>query len=316
MAYKIRFIIIICLFLFKGCDRETELEIPYSGDKMVIYSFLSTDQPIKVRLSKSRPLDSGLVTYIKDATIKLYENNIHIEDLICNYDYVSPSNFMCKGGTEYTLYIYHKKLGTSKASTEIPTPTPIKVVDTSSMNKLYTWRSLDVHRGREEIFLLSGLRSVLEIKIEINDPPGEKNYYILDVDGPPFEAEIPEPGIYSIPFSYDSEEEMIDGWIVNRNVSPYVTWVYSAYFSDRFFNGKNFIFTIYVLKEYVINSRIHIKLYTINEEYYNYIKSVQEWEENKDNPFSEPVIIYSNVVNGMGILGGASCYTDSTVVIQ
>jgi len=65
----------------------------------------------------------------------------------------------------------------------------------------------------------------------------------------------------------------------------------------------------------VLNSKIHIKLYSISEGYYNYKKSVQEWNKNKDNPFTEPVIIYSNVVNGMGILGEASCYIDSTVFV-
>ena len=316
MKRIIRFTIIIGLLLFESCDKETEIEIPYSGDKMVAFSILFTDQPVKVELSKSRPLDSLMMHWITDATIKFYENNSYIEDLICNQflDYVSPSNYMCKAGAEYTLYIYHDDLGASEASVTIPDPVSIRVVDTFSINKRYTWRSINPEG--EDIYFLSGLRPVLGTKIEINDPPGEKNYYILDIDKPPVEVEFPEPGIRSYSVSYDSEEEMIDGWIGNiNNQFSYPT--FSAYFSDKLFNGKKFIFTIFILKgENILNEKIHIKLYSISEGYYNYLKSVQEWEENKDNPFAEPVIIYSNVVNGMGILGGASCYIDSTLFIS
>jgi len=318
MTNIFRFIVIIGILLFVSCSKETALEIPYSGDKIVVKSFLFTDQPVKVTLSKSRPLNAeSYYNYLLNATIKFYENNNYIEDLICNpVLYVSPSNYMCKSGSEYSIYIYHEELEMAEVSVTIPEPTSIKVIDTFSINKRYTWRSQGPNEYGEEIFYLSGLRAVLGIKLEINDPPGKKNYYILDIDNPPIKLEFPEPGIYSSPVSYDSEEEIIDGWISNINYQLFNVITLSAYFSDKLFNGENFIITIFVLKEDVLNGNIHIKLYTISEGYYNYIKSVQEWNKNKDNPFAEPVIIYSNVVNGMGILGGASCYVDSSVVIQ
>jgi len=326
MKSIIKFIVTIGLLLFNSCSKETELEIPYSGDKMVVKSFLFTDQPVNVELSKNRPLDSGLDTFIRDATIKFYENNIYVEDFIYNYDenliyhydYISPSNYICKAGNKYSIRIYHNDFESVEASVTIPDPVPIKVVDTFSMNIFYTFRAV------EETIILSGLKSVLCTKIEINDSPGEKNYYILDIDIPlVIEFQVPggypPPGIYWVPVSYDSEEKMIDGWIGNINTPEFNVKILSAYFPDKMFNGKNFIFTIFILKELVLKSeihKIHIKLYSISEGYYYHIKSIQEWNKSHDNPFAEPVIIYSNIVNGMGLLGGASCYTDSTLVIR
>ena len=321
MKSIIRFIVIICLLLFNNCSKETELEIPYSGDKMVVKSLLFPDQTVKVELSKSRPLDSldSVIThYITDANIKFYENDIYIEDLVYNHHYVSPSGYICKAGSEYSIYIHHDNFGSAEASVTIPDPVPIKVVDTFSVNIFYKFRAV------EETIILSGLKSVLCTKIEINDPLGEKNYYILDIDIPlVIEFQVPggypPPGIYSVPVSYDSEEKMIDGWIGNINTPEFNVKILSAYFPDKMFNGKNFIFTIFILKELVLKSethKIHIKLYSISEGYYYHIKSLQEWKKSKDNPFAEPVIIYSNVVNGMGLLGASSCYTDSTLVIR
>jgi len=155
MERIIRFIIIIGLLFFVSCYKETEIEIPYSGTKIVVKSTLFTDQPVKVTLSKSRPLNAeSYYNYLLDATIKFYENNSYIEDLICDrIHYISPSNYLCKAGAEYSIYIYHENLEAAEAGVNIPEPTSIKVVDTFSMNKIFTYRYA------EETFFFIGINT-------------------------------------------------------------------------------------------------------------------------------------------------------------
>jgi hypothetical protein len=47
----------------------------------------------------------------------------------------------------------------------------------------------------------------------------------------------------------------------------------------------------------------------ISKELFNYLKSRQESLDNSGNPFSEPVLVTSNVKNGYGVLGGKSNVT-------
>ena len=47
--------------------------------------------------------------------------------------------------------------------------------------------------------------------------------------------------------------------------------------------------------------RSTVKLLHINKDYYNYIRSLNTYENAADNPFAEPVNLYTNVNNGYGL---------------
>jgi hypothetical protein len=43
-----------------------------------------------------------------------------------------------------------------------------------------------------------------------------------------------------------------------------------------------------------------VELLSINEDYFRYIKSVNSYDNALDNPFAEPVNVFSNIKNGYG----------------
>jgi hypothetical protein len=49
-------------------------------------------------------------------------------------------------------------------------------------------------------------------------------------------------------------------------------------------------------------------------EYYFYKKSVMQSFDGQLDPFAEPVQVYSNIQNGVGIFAGASVSVDSSIV--
>jgi len=58
------------------------------------------------------------------------------------------------------------------------------------------------------------------------------------------------------------------------------------------------------------------ELRTVSENYYQYHTSLARQLESKDRPFSEPVSVYTNIENGVGIFAGYSTYRDSVTVVQ
>ncbi len=48
---------------------------------------------------------------------------------------------------------------------------------------------------------------------------------------------------------------------------------------------------------------IKVTLYSIDENYYNYQKTINMQENLGENPFAEPVVIVSNINNGLGVFG-------------
>jgi hypothetical protein len=55
-----------------------------------------------------------------------------------------------------------------------------------------------------------------------------------------------------------------------------------------------------------------VELQSISESYYQYLKSMTS-NGGGDDFFSEPVQVYSNITNGIGILGS---YTQSSKVVE
>jgi hypothetical protein len=94
-------------------------------------------------------------------------------------------------------------------------------------------------------------------------------------------------------------------------------------FTDVLFNGStyNLTFTDRNLKEvkflpqyvefehrYSFPDRVvyHIEVQQLTYEYFMYLKTRNAYNNNDDNPFMEPIQIFSNIENGTGILGSAA----------
>ncbi|MCK4677562.1 MAG: DUF4249 family protein, partial [Bacteroidales bacterium] len=144
------------------------------------------------------------------------------------------------------------------------------------------------------------------------DPPGVANYYRLDC----YQSYINEEGqeVKNRQYIYVDE---IDDYLFDKSYD-YLLW------SDLLSDGKevNIKFRIYFdFYYYDYNNpdtttvTYSIMLNSISEDFYKYDKSRSLFYESggSENPFSEPVLIYSNVINGYGVFGG---YSSDTVSFQ
>jgi len=154
---------------------------------------------------------------------------------------------------------------------------------------------------------------ILQMSIGLNDNAATENYYQIGLSS----ISTYEYYDYELDslITYSQKEDLwaypVDPWLDNiANASEN-----GLSFSDATFNGTNIVLNLstYIYSYNTNETKILIDLYSISEEYYNYLKSKSLYEES-DPAFSEPVQIFSNIENGLGIFAGASISSDSVIV--
>jgi len=83
----------------------------------------------------------------------------------------------------------------------------------------------------------------------------------------------------------------------------------AVYLTDKNFNGKSYKTTVGINAEEVLYnsvgnplSELHVK--SVSKEMYEYLTSIEEKNLRVGDPFSEPVQVYNNIENGIGIFAG------------
>ena len=85
------------------------------------------------------------------------------------------------------------------------------------------------------------------------------------------------------------------------------------FLSDALFNGRDFEIKLKISKFSFYETDtvlLDVSLEHIAEPYYLYAVSSNKYRRTSNNPFTEPVSVYTNVENGLGIFTG---YTSSSV---
>ena len=74
-------LIFALLIAFQSCDVVVDLEIEDHDPVLVLNSVLDPDSVVKVSLSHSLgAFESGSISVVENATVRLYENDVHIAD--------------------------------------------------------------------------------------------------------------------------------------------------------------------------------------------------------------------------------------------
>lgn len=127
-------------------------------------------------------------------------------------------------------------------------------------------------------------------RIRLADPPGSNNYYMLTCSKiEPFGGGI----------SYTLYLESTDPLMRSANNGALV-------FSDDSFDGKSREFDVYSWDFSGSGGSLRFDLWHISRELFQYQLSIQQYLDNDFGFFSEPVVIFSNVDQGLGIFSISS----------
>jgi hypothetical protein len=268
--------------LFTSCEKEVELDLPPYTSKIVLLGEFNNFENMSVSVGRSMPVLTPVDTtgfILDNVTIKFFEGNVLMGNgTFFNGQYVF--NWQPETGKTYTIEASHPDYTSVKASVKMPNQ-----VSFSSSYK----DSIGIDA--------EGLK-IGEITFNINDVRAEKNYYQLLIRY--YNASINE----WFPFDFTSND------IVFLNNEKYDDGSYL--FSDKTFNGTLKSIKLNVPFGLALGSpKFEISIKSIDEVYYEYIQKSNTDDQNINQAFLNPVILNSNVQNGLGYVAGVSIRKDT-----
>ncbi len=288
---------------FISCQKE----IKYKGDEsesfLVINGIIDNDSTIQISLSKSQSAigeqNSGSKDIYSGATLILTDNTTGEVFTTNQVNAVGKYEFATKGinNHSYSLSVSHVDFPTATSQTNMPSNIPIISCDTNST-------------------IIDGVSIEKNATLKWIDPDGENNYIIkvfaLDT------INNIEESVYVRSFEKNELGDQDSGSSNGTSSSGGL----AILFKDETFNNSTKSLMISFSKSsYVDNitgmntgeKSYKIVLYNVSKDIYNYFISTSKASGNNDNPFSEPVRVYTNIDKGLGIFGGVSM---STVVFE
>jgi len=307
-----------------SCEDIIDYKGPETEPKAVIYALLQPDNFISVSVSESHSVFQvpWKPRQITDAVVRVYRDGELLETLpysvaetedenapVSPYSlYASKTNFPEYGHT-YRIEVLIPGYPAAAGETSLPAPVPVAIADTSYSNNEYGYRELNMN-------------------LRFRDPAGEENFYRFTAPS--------SNGFYTgdpnLP--YDPEQVVyvrVQDLNYGALSDPIIEPVHDDDFFDMYLENDYYIFNDELIsgKEYNMNLTygdidpdveyyefLHafFRISSLTKDLYLYLQSYSAYRQTNDDPLSEPVQVYSNVSNGLGIVGAMSFSQDSIII--
>lgn len=267
--------------IFLSCEKEIDYEIPNPGDKIVVSSRLEDGLSPKIYISTSvysmlarEPRTSNIYTakLYSDAPNSPFELHAVLDsnNLFDSLYYYTTANTI-EAGKHYRLEVSAPNLEPVSAQTGVPQITLIENVRFDTVTR--------------------------DLRFNFIDKASTSNYYIVELRSVnssfPLFISTADPSLEFFSFNQDPFGE-----------GESRTYGTEAFLDDNLFNGQRKEINIR-LQDFADNYSFYVYLHSISESYYRF-RLTQAAGDFNENPFSEPVQIFSNVSGGYGIIAGTS----------
>jgi len=271
---KLLFGIAIVLVAFNSCKKEVKVDFADAEPTPVLNVLMNEDSLIDARLTFSRNKASSGFEGPASAKVCLYENNIFKEEL-------QPGE---KNGLKY--YRSHTPVHKGKTYKVTAEVAGYPLVEGSDIIPPLCKLSAPVldqqvdNEGWEHT----------HIKFNLTDEAGQNNYYRFRL------------------FSTDNQKL----YFTSSN-SGQTNNVGGLVDDDEYFNAMFMNDVLFADKSMEIvlsftgtGDSVLLEVTSLTEPSYKYLKSIQDAENLNGNVLTEPFPIYTNITNGLGIVGGIS----------
>jgi hypothetical protein len=269
------------MFLW-SCTKEINVSLPSNANELVVNCVYNNQEPIKVFMTKTvNPKDTIYNTGDSSYFISLTEDGNFKEIIKFNTSTkVYESTVIAKASSEYVLSVNQTNRKATEVKATNKLPNNIKLQNVQFIDSIYK----------------DGVNYFGELSFTINDPEGY-DYYRLNIYY--FNSTTQEYRL--LPYS-TNDQVLTDDSTINLNNT--------RYFSDKIFKSKSHVFKILVQAgNYYTNTgrnNLLIETASLSKDFYKYFLSLEAYNKayNPLNPLSNPVSLYSNTSNNIGIFAG------------
>lgn len=302
-------VFLIALIVLAGCKEIIEYDEKSVREVLVVSGILEKGKVIDVRLSKSinRFDDIGFQQF-EDKTIVVFADEVKLGELkhTGRGRYVSEGYF-AEAGKNYRIEIFDNDKKVASAETFLPSPVSINDLDSITRN-------------------INGKKRLL-VNLKFDEPAEVENYYRLELHEQLFVPYLTSKNevsvrMLTIPGEINTDKNwLIRGMGLYRENDKFHDWAGNRFyiFSDRYIQGKRLSLELdmpYFRTDSVLGTNRKIYLQSISRDYFYYLRSVMQQASTNENPFNEPVQIYTNIQGGVGIFGAFSQTVDSLIHIN
>ncbi|MEZ4702254.1 MAG: DUF4249 domain-containing protein [Rhodothermales bacterium] len=298
--------------LLAGCESVVDIDLPAYDPQLVVIGSFSPGGPWDVQVTHSvAVLDSALIEPIADATVEIWQGDTRLALLPHTPRYVALFQTSFAGyyiadapspqvGVPYTLRVSAPGYASVEAISAVPAPVAIA-------SHTFQDSVLFDQNGPEA--------SIGEMRIRLVDPGDARTYYRLRV-----QVETAD-GAGFFPAQFDVNQDIRSAYGRDANLGfgsdQYVLPLTERIvFDDAFFDGQTYelqvrffttdLFGLSFAGDEGSRSPGFVRLLvdTITEADYRAERSRDLQDQQRDNPFSEPVPIFTNVRDGLGLFAG------------
>jgi len=305
------FYVLLLSLLFSSCEIIVDLDIPKHEPVLVLNSVIRADSIIVANLSNSvGSFELNEIRDITDATVSVFENEVFIGDMAVSFIEVAEDDYDYETG-EYiegdSLYAY-----VLNKSPEVGSEYRFEVSHDSYENVQATTKFTNAinFASHEVINLDDEYSEVYKLNFTFNDMSGD-NYYrlrVLNKNLDVFDFEDIKP-LY-----FETSDPSIIASSMSDNGDPDEVGVFSddALFDDHLFDGEEKTISLEFYDWYYsgdeTNSSFYLEISSISKDYFDYLHSYQRQSNYYGGELfaGEPVQVFTNVQNGLGILGASN----------
>jgi hypothetical protein len=298
---------IVLLSVFSGCEKDIELELKKEGNKKVLYSFVYPDSALNFHYSKSVDvLSDANFKVVNKAHFKMYINGLY------QGEYFFPDgkvygiwdDFEFSPGDKLVLKAMDDTNDTAVVSTEIPVSVPVEELDTVS----------SVYQGTDDI-----LYEVLKCNLLFTDDILRDDFYQLVIIHERWEVIDGQEKYYLDTVDYVKDDPVFFSRSQEGTLLEGLD--FHGLFDDEIINGSYSVQCLVPSSYYKLfwfdrKIKLTFYLYHHTKDYYRFVRSKLISDYYNGIPVFEPVNIYSNVTNGIGLVSGMSFTTDSLIFEQ
>ncbi|WP_421799971.1 DUF4249 domain-containing protein [Haliscomenobacter sp.] len=278
-----------------ACEKP-QLPLENYTPSLVVISNFNTLDGIRVQVSKSQsPLDNGPTEYINYATVEIWESGLLLEKLYLNDTRELKTPFYTSEllkpriGVDYTVKVSAKGFRSVTATSRIPESVNL---DSVKIEKL---SAVPDDPGY--------VRYNFDLSIYFTDPRLERNFYHVNV----FQKNVvvQKDGVEQV----EQIKKLTFSSGINSN---YIVANYDGGFliEDKPIDGNAIRIPVPIsirMPAGVQNlDEMIVELRSVSEEYYLFHSTVSRQQNNSDQPFSDPVVLFNNIRNGQGVFAGYS----------